>query len=158
MLLCLLLIEKCTPCSGGSWFPLSCYLSGPLPYVRCYWMLSASLNKTFPSSICSKVNGMNYCCLLCFCYLTPYSRFDLWAGVSLNIHLFFFVIVVDDDVNVVLIVCLFVLFCFLFVVIYFWCFFLFFFSSFFLYFVIFVVSFLWLNILLIYLLLRTSKQ
>ena len=28
------LIEKCSPCSGGSGFPLSHYLSGPLPHVR----------------------------------------------------------------------------------------------------------------------------
>ena len=30
----LLLIGKGSPCSGGSEFPLSRYLSGPLPYVR----------------------------------------------------------------------------------------------------------------------------
>ena len=42
----LLLIGKSSPC-GGSGFPLSRYLNGSLPYVRR--VLSASLNKTFPS-------------------------------------------------------------------------------------------------------------
>ena len=45
----LLLISQC----DGSGFPLSFYLSGPLPYARHHItvnnMLSASLNKTFPS-------------------------------------------------------------------------------------------------------------
>ena len=47
----LLLIGKSSPCGGGG-FPLS--LSGTLPYVRRHItgnknVLSASLNKTFPS-------------------------------------------------------------------------------------------------------------
>ena len=32
----LLLIEKSSPCSGGSGFPLSHYLSGPLPHLMPY--------------------------------------------------------------------------------------------------------------------------
>ena len=48
----LLLIGKSSLC-GGSGFPLSHYLSGPLPYVRRHITVnkmcwSASLNKTFP--------------------------------------------------------------------------------------------------------------
>ena len=47
-----LLLIRNSPCSGVSGLPFS--LSGPLPYVHCYItvlsVLSASLNKTFPSS------------------------------------------------------------------------------------------------------------
>ena len=49
----LLLIGKSNPC-GGSGFPLSRYLNGPLPYIRRHItvnknVLSVSLNKMFPS-------------------------------------------------------------------------------------------------------------
>ena len=49
----LLLIKKNSPCSGGSWFPLllSEWSSTicPMTYNRFQMMLSASLNKIFPS-------------------------------------------------------------------------------------------------------------
>ena len=58
-----LLIKKSSPC-GGSRFPLSRYPSGPLPYVRCHItvnknVLSASLNKTFPSFLRSCVRHLS---------------------------------------------------------------------------------------------------
>ena len=54
----LLLIGKGSPCSGSSGFPLS--LSGTMPYVEHHItvnknVLSASLNKTFPSFLTIKV-------------------------------------------------------------------------------------------------------
>ena len=47
-------VEKSRPCSGGSGVFLYHFLNGPLPYVRRQItvnknVLSASLNKTFPS-------------------------------------------------------------------------------------------------------------
>ena len=49
----LLIIEKSSPCSGGSGFTLSLcewsYTICPTAYNRKYNVLSASLNKTFPS-------------------------------------------------------------------------------------------------------------
>ena len=50
-----LLIGKSSPCSGSSGFSL--LLSDPLPYVQN--VLSASLNKTFPSFLPSDISETN---------------------------------------------------------------------------------------------------
>ena len=53
-----LLIEKSSPCSGASGFPLSLYKWSfticPTPYNSITNVLSASLNKMFPSSFLQK--------------------------------------------------------------------------------------------------------